>query len=227
MSDAARIARIYALLDEAYGDETWHWMPGVVRGPLDIIGGAILVQHTTWRTAERALESLRGAGALDVDALATIPEDEIAALVRVAGTPSIKARRLRALATMIRDVGGLDAFLALPLDTMRPLLLRTHGVGPETADAIALYAAGRRTFVVDAYTLRLFTRLGFGPDTRSYEAWRRWFEDALPNAHATLFQRYHAWIVLHCKAVCRVTPSCARCPLLPACEHGQRTVVGP
>ncbi len=223
-SDTDRALRIYALLDAAYGNEHWHWMPDLVRGPLDIIAGAILVQHTTWQTAERALESLRSAGMLDIDALATAPEDQIAALVRIAGTPTIKARRLRAIATMIRDAGGIDAFLRLPLDEMRPLLLATHGVGPETADAIALYAAGRRTFVIDAYTIRLFTRLGIGPTLRSYEGWRRWFEEALPDADATLFQRYHAWIVLHCKARCRVRPLCDGCPLLADCAYGQSAV---
>jgi endonuclease-3 related protein len=186
---------------------------------MDVIAGAILVQHTTWRTAERALESLRAAGALDVDALASMPEDEIAELVRVAGTPSVKARRLRAMAVVIDGAGGLAAFLALPLEVMRPMLLTTHGVGPETADAIALYAGGRRTFVVDAYTTRLFERLGVAPQRRSYDAWRAWFEDALPRADASLFQRYHAWIVLHGKALCRARPLCAACPLRVECAY--------
>ena len=218
--DAAVVAHTHAALTAAYANEHWHWMPDLVRGPLDVIVGAVLVQHTTWQTAERALESLCDAGALDIDALATWPEERIAALVRVAGTPSVKARRLRALAAMIRGAGGLDAFLALPLEQMRPLLLATHGVGPETADAIALYAAGHRTFVIDAYTRRLFGRLGFGPSAPSYEAWRRWFDEALPDADAAHFQRYHAWIVLHCKAHCRVAPRCDGCPLRPGCAHG-------
>jgi endonuclease-3 related protein len=199
-------------------------MPDVVRSRFDVIAGAILVQHTTWRTAERALESLRDAGALDATTLRTLPVTEIAALVRIAGTPSVKARRLKAIAATIADAGGLDAFVALPLDEMRPLLLATHGVGRETADAIALYAAGHRVFVIDAYTTRLFERLGAGPEQRTYEAWRAWFEDALPRADAAQFQRYHAWIVLHGKALCRTRPLCGACPLRGACafpaSHG-------
>jgi endonuclease-3 related protein len=225
-SQAARIAHTYDILDATYGGEHWHWMPEVVRGPMDVIAGAILVQHTTWRTAERALESLRTAGALDVKALASMTEDEIAVLVRVAGTPSVKARRLRAMAMMIRDAGGLNAFLALPLDVMRPMLLATHGVGPETADAIALYAGGQRTFVVDAYTVRLFDRLGFGPAARTYDGWRRWFEDGLSTADGVLFQRYHAWIVLHSKERCRTRPICDGCPLLTQCAFGGAKIAG-
>ena len=225
--DRTRIASVYLTLDSVYGREVWHWMPGVARSPLDIIAGAILVQHTTWRTAERALDALRDAGMLSIDALTSAPESEIAACVRVAGTPAIKARRLRAVATTIRDAGGLDTFLTLPLDVMRPLLLTTHGIGPETADAIALYAAGLRTFVIDAYTRRLFTRLGATPASASYEVWRRWFEDALPDANVTLFRRYHAWIVLHCKALCRPAPLCGGCVLLDACAHGREAIATP
>jgi endonuclease-3 related protein len=217
--DAARIAHTYAVLDGAYGDQHWHWMPDDVRSRFDVIAGAILVQHTTWRTAERALESLRDAGALGPTALATLPEAEIAALVRVAGTPSVKARRLKSIAATIADAGGLDAFLALPLEKMRPRLLATHGVGRETADAIALYAGGHRVFVIDAYTTRLFERLGAAPQRRSYDAWRAWFEDALPRADAALFQRYHAWIVLHGKALCRARPLCGACPLRGECAY--------
>lgn len=219
------IRDVLATLEHAYRDEIWHWMPDRAR-PLDIIVGAILVQHTTWTNAERALDSLRAAGALDARRLTLMPEFEVAALVRVSGTPSVKARRLRAAAEMIERTGGLDAFLAMPLETMRPLLLATHGIGPETADAIALYAVGRRTFVIDAYTQRIFGRLGLEPATGAgYAAWQRFFEEALPGDDAEAFQRYHGYIVLHAKALCRVKPTCAPCPLLPRCPHGRATTM--
>lgn len=213
---------IYTGLEKMYGGRTWHWMPDYVRGPMDVMAGAVLVQHTTWVNAERALGVLRAAGALDARALAAMPEGEIAALVRVSGTPAVKAKRLRALAQTIEAGGGPDAMLALPVERLRALLLATHGIGPETADAIALYASGRRVFVVDAYTRRLFRRIGAGPREDSYGAWQRWFEDALPSADAALFQRYHAWIVLHSKEVCRAKPRCRLCPLRACCDTGAR-----
>ena len=37
-------------------------------------------------------------------------------------------------------------------------VLTVHGLGPETADAILLYAAGRPVFVADAYTRRVLAR---------------------------------------------------------------------
>jgi endonuclease-3 related protein len=225
--DAPALRAVLADLERTYGAEHWHWMPDAVSGPQDIVAGAVLVQHTTWTNAERALESLRAAGALDLGVLAGMPEEEIAPLVRVSGTPSVKARRLKALALAVEATGGLASFLALSPGDLRARLLATHGIGPETADAIALYAARHRVFVIDAYTRRLFRRLGIGPrDGDSYEDWRSWFEDTLPDAGAARFQRYHAWIVLHGKALCRATPRCAPCPLLARCPAGRALVAG-
>jgi endonuclease-3 related protein len=214
---------VYERLDAAYGGERWHWMPEHVDTPLDVIAGAVLVQHTSWLNAERALESLRTDGALRLDALAELPEDRIAALVRVSGTPTVKARRLRAVAGTISERGGLDAFLALPREQMRDALLATHGIGPETADAILLYAAQHPAFVIDAYTQRLFRRLGTGPEVDSYDAWQQFFERELPR-DLDRYRRYHAWIVLHGKDRCRASPRCTGCPLLDRCAHGRANI---
>jgi endonuclease-3 related protein len=219
--DGAAVQAIYDRLEAAYGNDHWHWYPQHVAGPLDVVVGAILVQHTVWTNAERALEQLRDAGALDVEALAALPEERLIELIRVSGTPNVKAKRLRAVVAMIIDAGGMDAFMSLPDAEMRERLLATHGVGAETADAIMLYAAGRRTFVIDAYTRRIFSRLTRGPDERApYAEWQRLFEDALPHADAMMYQRYHAFIVLHGKARCRTTPRCAGCPVASMCSFG-------
>jgi endonuclease-3 related protein len=185
-----------------------------------MITGAILVQHTNWTNAERALDALRAAGALDPAALATMPDGALVPLIRLSGTPTVKARRLRAIAATILDAGGLEKLFALPADELRVRLLATHGVGAETADAIMLYAADRRVFVIDAYTQRLFRRLGLGPTRDRYDDWQRYFEDALPDADVALFQRYHAAIVLHGKSLCRAKPRCISCPLLDRCPTG-------
>lgn len=217
---APTLSTIFSLLDDAYRDQKWHWSAPHVRAPFDVFAGAVLVQHTTWRNAERALEALRASDALDPAVLAAMPEDASAALVRISGTPSVKARRLRALAQTVMDAGGLDAMIALPTDQLRARLLATHGIGPESADAIALYAAGARVFVIDAYTRRLFGRIGLGPSRDSYEAWQRWLENAQPDATAADFARQHAHIVLHAKAVCRPRPRCDACVLRDACATG-------
>jgi endonuclease-3 related protein len=221
------LCRVLRALDERYRDETWHWDAKHVRGPMDIIAGAVLVQHTTWTNAERAVEQLRSAGALDAAVLARASDAFLLPLVRVSGTPSIKTRRLRAIGATIEDSGGVDAFLSQPDDELRARLLATHGTGPETADAILLYAAGRRVFLIDAYTQRLFHRIGLGPTANGYQAWQHWFEDMLPSDDVEDFQRHHAHIVLHGKTLCRPRPRCEPCPLLARCVYGQSRVAPP
>ena len=54
----------------------------------------------------------------------------------------------------------MDKFLSLPTEELHEELLGLDGVGRETADSITLYAAERAAFVVDAYTKRIFSRLG-------------------------------------------------------------------
>jgi endonuclease III related protein len=223
--DRGALREIDDALHSVYGEDVWHWMPEVAHDPMNIVVGAILVQHTTWTNAERALQSLRDAGVLDCATLASMPEAEIARLVRVSGTPTVKAKRLRALCQTIQRAGGIDAFLAQPADSMRVQLLATQGVGPETADSIALYAAGKPVFVVDAYTRRIFGRLGLRPPADTYEAWQRWFEESLArDGHDTVevYRRYHGYIVLHGKALCRAVPRCALCPLLSRCPEGRQ-----
>lgn len=214
---------IYERLDARYGDEHWHWMPEHAT-PIEIIVGAILVQHTTWKNAERALDALRDASLLDAEAIVPATDETLVAAIRVSGTPNVKARRLRAIAQTIVDAGGLDALLALPVEGLRSRLLATHGIGRETADAIALHAGGKRTFVIDAYTRRIIGRIGIGPERHSYEDWRAFFESALPDADVRAFQRYHAWIVLHAKALCRPRPRCDACPLQLDCKTGTQVL---
>lgn len=222
------LLHIYDVLSREHPWNEWHWRedtPALVQ-----CLSAILVQHTNWNNVDRALERLERAGALSIDAIRELREDDLAELVRPAGTPLTKARRLKAfVATLDREAGGdLQRLLALPARELREKLLATPGIGEETADAIALYSAGRPVFVVDAYTRRLFRRLGLGPGVERYGEWQRWFEGRL-SAEATgddlvaLYRRYHAYIVLHSKRVCRARPLCGRCVLRLMCPTGRGT----
>jgi endonuclease-3 related protein len=91
-----------------------------------------------------------------------------------------------------------------------------RGIGPETADSILLYAGDRPTFVVDAYTRRLFQRLGLLPESAGYEEARALFMNNLQQDVA-LFNEYHAQIVQQCKQFCRKKPLCSGCPLFDFC----------
>jgi endonuclease-3 related protein len=171
---------VYRRLLAVYGPQGW-WPFGSAQDrpgngdPFEVVVGAILTQNTAWANVERALARLRTAGVLSVDGIRGIDEAALAELIRPSGYFNGKARKLKAFVAMVdAEFGGdLATLLALPLAALRPQLLATHGIGPETADAIALYAAGRPAFVVDAYTRRIADRLGLAPPARTYEGYRR------------------------------------------------------
>ena len=220
---------VYDALLVEYGPQGW-W-PRQSEGPdgaLEVCVGAILVQHTTWRGAAAAIERLRGAGALSIEALATWPQGELGELLRGAGTYRTKARRLRDFAEHVRAAPGgtLEAFLDGDAESVRRRCLAVWGIGPETADAIVLYAARRPTFVVDAYARRLLGRLGLAPQGRGYEGWRRELLRAAGDDVAKLGE-WHALIVAHGKQRCHASaPRCEGCPLLDRCPTGRRLLAG-
>lgn len=214
----ASLRDVYGRLLAAYGPQ--HWWPG--DSPFEVIVGAILTQSAAWTNVEQALGNLKAAAVLSPHGLIGVDEAELARMIRPSGYFNAKARKLKAFAALLAEGfgGDLERLLALSAVELRVLLLATHGIGPETADAIVLYAAGQPSFVIDAYTRRTFVRLGFAPERDTYDSWRAMFTESLP-ADAALFNEYHALIVRHGKDVCRRQPLCAVCPLLAVCPAGQ------
>lgn len=203
---------IYAALDAAFGPRGW-WPADT---PLEMMVGAILTQNAAWSNVEQAIARLRAAGALRFRRLHQAPLAELAEWIRPAGYFNVKARRLRALTGLVaaRYGGQVKRLLAEPPERLREILLGVHGVGPETADSIILYAAGHPVFVVDAYTRRFLFRHGWIAGGESYDEIAARFTGALP-AEAALFNQYHALIVELGKRHCRARPDCASCPLRP------------
>ncbi|MFQ6019832.1 MAG: endonuclease III domain-containing protein [Dehalococcoidia bacterium] len=210
---------IYRRLYGHYGPQRW-WPAD---SPFEVIVGAILTQSAAWTNVEKAIANLKAAGALSPDGLLNVPEGELARLIYPAGYYNAKARKLKAFAAMLyeRFGGHLQRLLDTPLPELRRLLLATHGIGPETADSIILYAAGRPVFVIDAYTRRVLPRLGLRPRGDAYAAWQGLFTAALP-PEAALFNEYHALLVRHAKTLCRKSPRCSSCPLLAVCPTGKQ-----
>lgn len=212
------LLEVYERLLGHYGPQ--HWWPG--DSNLEIVVGAILTQSSAWRNVEFALNALNSRGLLSVVGLRGLPEAELARLIRPAGYFNAKAGKLKAFVQMLDEhyAGQLERLLREPGDALRLRLLATHGIGPETADAIVLYAAGKPTFVVDAYARRIFGRLGLQSLGDSYERWRSFVLDGLP-ADVVLLNEYHALLVAHGKALCRKrAPLCVGCPLLDVCPSG-------
>lgn len=148
--------------------------------------------------------------------IVALPPPQLAELLKPSGYFNVKAARLRSLCLWLQQQGGVAKLARRDTLGLRAALLDVHGVGPETADDILLYAFARPVFVVDAYTRRLFARLGVIAGTEPYEQVRCGFETAL-GADAALFNEYHALIVAHANQVCRPRPQCERCCLARGC----------
>jgi endonuclease III related protein len=196
------------------------WWPG--EGAFEVMTSAVLVQRTAWRNVELALEALRGARIDTWEQLAATRTADLQSLIRSAGFYRLKAQRLMQLAQFVLAAGGLEALGRLRTAPLRDSLLSVHGIGPETADAILLYAFERPVFVIDAYARQLFTR--FGGASVADEVLRRRALRALPRA-ADL-NELHALIVAHGKRHCGAKPSCERCVLVSRCAHGAHVRAG-
>lgn len=202
--------RIYGALFDAFGPQ--HWWPGET--PFEVIVGAILTQNTAWGNVERAIANLKSAGLLSVDGLSRAPRRKIARLVRPSGYFNQKAVKLKAFIDFLHNGygGSLDRMARERTPMLRRRLLDVHGIGPETADSILLYAFGRPVFVVDAYTKRIFGRHGLIPEDTPYHDVQRFITARVPKS-VRLYNEFHALIVRLGKDFCRKTPKCEQCPL--------------
>ncbi len=208
-----RLIAIYDTMLRRYGAQAW-W-PGET--PFEIMVGAVLTQNTAWTNVERAIANLKQAGALSPEVIAQAHPKRLAQWLKPSGYFNIKAKRLRAFCRWYLARGGYDALAKMSTATLRAALLEVYGVGPETADDILLYAFQRPVFVIDAYTRRIFARLGLIDGDEDYETLRLWFERYLRGEH-DLYNEYHALIVTHGKDICRPRPRCGECVLGRTCS---------
>ena len=206
---------IYDLLHKHFGER--HWWPADT--PFEVIVGAILTQNTAWRNVEYAIDNLKEADALSCRSIADLHIEQLELLIRPAGFFRQKAERLQLICHYMIDhyQNDLNNLFQKPMTEVRAELLQLKGVGPETADSILLYAGGMPSFVVDAYTKRIFSRLGLLTEKDSYDRVRDWFMAALPT-EVQLFNEYHALIVETAKEHCsKRKPKCETCPLGAVC----------
>ncbi|MFH1227560.1 MAG: endonuclease III domain-containing protein [Planctomycetota bacterium] len=206
------LLEIYRRLYKRFGPQ--HWWPGDT--PFEVIIGAILTQNTNWSNVEKAINNLKKARLLTPAKLHEISLPELAELIRPAGYYNVKSKRLKDFIDWLMGDcdGDLDRLFALPTASLREALLSVRGIGPETADSIMLYAAQKPSFVVDAYTYRIFSRHKYvSEEDTGYDELKAFFEDSL-EADVKLFNEYHALLVKLGKEFCKKSkPLCAECPL--------------
>jgi len=212
----AILMAIYKSLQAHFGLQ--HWWPTRSGSVWEIMMGAVLTQRTTWRNVERALDNVERAwgirGLSDPELVLEASHESLIQLLRPAGHFSRKPLTLQALARLVVEAGGVAALKNSPESTedLREKLLAVPGIGPETADAILLYALGRPVFVADAYAVRLASRWGILDPKAGYYETQRLFTEKL-SADARLFNEYHALIVALGKETCMPRPLCEKCPL--------------
>lgn len=204
------LSQIYQILYKAY--RTQGWWPA--KTPYEVMVGAVLTQNTNWGNVEKAIDNFRGR--LSPEYIDSLDLNELAQIIRPSGFFNIKAKRIKALNSWFSDYNySIKTASAENTVKLRAELLNVNGIGRETADSILLYALGKPVFVVDAYTRRIFSRLGFDLP-KEYDSIKAFFEETV-KPDTKVYNEYHALIVRHAKAYCRKKPDCADCPLSGFC----------
>ncbi len=203
--------KIYQKLLDAYGKQGWwpttrNGATGYYGGPingkerLEVCIGAILTQNTSWKNAEKAVRNMHIHGLIDTKKISAMKRNRLAKIIRSSGFHNQKAERLKMFCShMVKNYNGsLKKLFSLDTEILRKELLSLKGIGNETADSMILYAANKPIFVIDSYTKRIFSLLGFLDKNAPYDKWQKMFEDNLPK-DAELFKEFHALIVEHAK----------------------------
>jgi endonuclease-3 related protein len=239
MDEPISLTELYTLLLEAYGKQGWWpvfsrrnkpgfdsrgYHPGHFQIPIEekdrweIAVGAILTQNTAWANVEKALQGLSESSLGTHRAILAASPETVALAIRPSGYYNQKALRLKSFAEFYRTLKG-----RIPA---RDELLALSGIGPETADSMLLYAWQRPFFVVDAYTIRIFRRLGFIDESffitqtsKRYEHVQLFITSRLLfKQKVAKYQEFHALIVRHAKEHCGAKAQCESCPLEARCR---------
>ncbi len=212
--------QIYNILLKNYGKQGWWPISGSYfpnklddKSKLEIILGAILTQNTSWKNVEKALTNLRKHNLIDIDNL--LKTKKLAELIKSAGYFNQKAERLKIIANFLKN-NPIKELQKIETNELREILLEIKGIGPETADSILLYAFEKPIFVIDAYTKRIFSRLGFCKKETTYEDLQTLFHK---NVDKNTYNEYHALIVEHAKRFCKTKPECEGCILRKVCRR--------
>ncbi len=210
---------IFKSLRSAYGDTYWWPSKFFDDKQFEIICGAILTQNTSWRNVEKALARMSVNNVSDWNIIQTIDVNALEDIIRPSGYFRVKAKKLKAFAQAITESGGsIETFLPSSMQTedLRSRLLAIFGIGPETADAILVYAMQKPSFIIDKYTIRIAQRLGWQPKDNKYNTWKQLFEENL-KPDVALYNEYHALLDRHASRVCLVKPKCAECCIVNKC----------
>lgn len=213
------INSIYHVLYNKYGREMWWPMRGINTSNIsdsrflhyknsnqkdverfEIIMGTILTQNTNWNGVDKALNNLSNFTDFNPYNIINFIENDTDLFkqqIKPTGYYNQKTIYLKNIAEFYINLNGQTP--------TRKELLSVKGVGNETADSILLYAYNQKEFVIDAYTKRMFTHLGYLKDNATYMQIKKLFEDNFDGG-VKEYQAYHGVIVDHGKNYYRHKP---------------------
>jgi endonuclease-3 related protein len=174
----------------------------------EIIVGAILTQNTSWKNVEKSLCELSKNKIDNWNQIINVSSTKLAKLIKSSGYFNQKVKKLKSAAKFFLDYKNSTP--------SRQQLLSVWGIGPETADSILSYAYKKPEFVIDAYTKRIFSRIGMCKIDTSYDKVKSLFEKNL-KPDFKIFNEFHALIVKHAKQACLKNPKCDLCCLKNFC----------
>jgi len=186
---------------------------------LDGLVRTILSQNTTDANSHRAFESLvlRFPRWEDV---AVAPVADLEDAIRSGGLARLKAARIQAILSQIRQERGdfsLDFLADMPDEAAWHYLARFKGVGPKTAACVLLFDLGRHVFPVDTHILRVAKRIGWLEPGCNAERAHEVLGKLIPGK---LHYRMHVNLIAHGRDTCRpARPRCAACPIAGVCRR--------
>jgi len=210
------LIEIYQKLLEHFGRQGW-WP---AETEFEVIVGAILTQASSWTNVEKVIENLKAENLLSSEVLLQANEEKLREVIKPVGYYNAKAKKLKVFVGFLHDNynGDLDKLFDQDTEKLRSELLSIWGIGQETADSIILYAANKSSFVIDAYTTRIMSRLGFAKEDTTYYDLKKFFELRLPE-DLELYKEFHALLVELGKNYCKTKPLCDKCPIKDICEE--------
>jgi len=230
---AVELASVYKLLKKKYGPQGWwpivnvetgksEYGLGAPRNEADIFEiaiGAILTQNVAWTNVEKAIVKLKTSGIFTPQSLYKAKESKIASLITSTGYYNQKTKKIKNFLEWFKSYNfSFEAVSGLKTPEIRKQLLEIKGTGAETADSILLYGLGKKIFVVDAYTKRIFSRIGFFSEKDSYNDIQEFFHKNFKGTVAS-YNEFHALIVTHGKDICKNNPLCGQCPFHNSCTY--------
>lgn len=216
MKNNSKLLEIYYCLLNKYGHRDW-WPS---ESDFETIIGAILTQNVSWKNAKLAINNLKNSDYLDLYKLQEMEEKEIADLIKSSRFYNQKAKKIKVIVNFIIQNynGNIESMSKENIHILRIKLLNLWGFGEETVDSIILYACNLPIFVIDSYTKRIFSRLGYVNYNISYSQMQDFFMKNLPE-DVYLYNDFHAQIVHLGNICCKKQPLCKECPLEKVCNY--------